>query len=243
MNFRPPLFTLSLVLLTQTSSPAQQPTTPNQPTKPPSTALLLISAASFIWWFRRSSSPPKHPPRHSLASIHPDQADLLLGELFRREGYTIKLSAALPSPTLPHLHNLSLQRGHNSIPVSSKEWTSTQVTERQVAQLLETISHSNFPAAILVTTGTFSPKARQLAAQNSIELLDLPSLLLRIAAVQLPNENFFAIHSWLDNFTTEARIFDPHCHLCESPLLFQSATSTTPALWICPAHPSPSTQR
>ena len=215
----------------------------------------LMAAALFYFLAKRQPLPATHavrpaappvarpaPPAPAtaasdapdLASLRPDQIELLLGEIFRREGYTVELSAALGADGLS---DLTLRRDGESIPVQSRDWKATRVTEQEVREFYAVMAGTAAPRGVLVTTGTFSREARDLAGEKSIELIDRAGLAQRIAAVRRPGENFFDVSSWIDDFTASARIFDPECPCCTQAMVIRHHRADGSAHWACTTYP------
>ncbi len=169
-----------------------------------------------------------------LDSLRADQIELLLGEIFRRQGYTVELSAALGTDGGS---DLTLRRDGESIPVQSKDWKAARVTEQEIRGFYAVMAGTAAPRGVFVTTGTFSREARELAAEKSIELIDRAGLAQRIAAVRRPGENFFDVTSWIDDFTAYARIFDPECPCCAQAMVIRHHRADGTAHWACVTHP------
>ena len=187
----------------------------------------------------RSAVPTSAPPAAArdaldLESLRADQIELLLGEIFRRQGYTIELSAALGADGGS---DLTLRRDGESIPVQSKHWKAARVTEREVREFYAVMAGTAAPRGVLVTTGTFSREARDFAGEKSIELIDRAGLAQRIAAVRRPDENFFDVPSWIDDFTACARIFDPECPCCAQAMVIRQNRADGSAHWACTTYP------
>ena len=213
----------------------------------------LMAAALFYFLAKRQPLPaapavrPAAPPvarpappltaasnAPGLASLRPDQIELLLGEIFRREGYTVELSAALGADGLS---DLTLRRDGESIPVQSRDWLAARITEQEVREFYAVMAGTAAPRGVLVTTGTFSREARELAAEKSIELIDRAALAQRIAAVRRPGENFFDVASWIGDFTACARIFDPECPCCAQAMVIRHHRADGSAHWACTTYP------
>ena len=169
-----------------------------------------------------------------LESLRADQIELLLGEIFRRQGYTVELSAALGADGGS---DLTLRRDGESIPVQSKDWKAARVTEQEVREFYAVMAGTAAPRGVLVTTGAFSREARDFAGEKSIELIDRAGLAQRIAAVRRPAENFFDVPSWIDDFTACARIFDPECPCCAQAMVIRHNRADGSAYWGCATHP------
>jgi Restriction endonuclease len=165
-----------------------------------------------------------------LTSIRGDQIELLLGEIFRRQGYTVELSAALSADGAS---DLTLRRDGESIPVQSKDWKTARVTEREVREFYGLMAGTAAPRGVFVTTGSFSRDARDFAADKAIDLIDRSTLDQRIADVRRPEENFFEVQSWIDDFTAQARIFDPECPICRGTMSIRQNRSSGAAFWAC----------
>jgi len=165
-----------------------------------------------------------------LNSLRGDQIELLLGEIFRRQGYTVELSAAL-SPD--GASDLTLRRDGESIPVHSKDWKTARVTEREVREFYGLMAGTGAPRGVFVTTGSFARDARDFAGDKAIDLIDGSTLHQRIADVQRPEENFFEVQSWIEDFTAQARIFDPECPICRGAMSIRQTRSSGAAFWAC----------
>ena len=177
---------------------------------------------------------PAADEAQDLASLRADQIELLLGEIFRRQGYTVEISAALGADGGS---DLTLRRDGESIPVQSKDWPAARVTEQEVREFYGLMAGTAAPRGVLVTTGSFSREARDLAAEKSIELIDRAGLAQRIAAVRRPDENFFDVASWIGDFTAAARIFDPECPCCAQAMVIRHHRADGTAHWACATYP------
>ena len=212
----------------------------------------LIAAALFYFLAKRQpvraahfAAPATPPPMPAappaaesdaldLESLRADQIELLLGEIFRRQGYTVELSAALGADGRS---DLTLRRDGESIPVQSSDWKTARVTEREVREFYGVMAATAAPRGVIVTTGGFSREARDLAGEKSIELIDRTVLAQRIAAVRRPDENIFDVPSWIDDFTAYARIFDPECPCCTQAMVIRHNRVGGEAYWGCTTYP------
>ena len=212
----------------------------------------LIAALFFVFLAKRQparavpsaapAAPPVVPPAPAAAaddtldldSLRADQIELLLGEIFRRQGYTVEISAALGADGGS---DLTLRRDGESIPVQSRDWNAARVTEQEVREFYGLMAGTAAPRGILVTTGSFSREARDLATEKSIELIDRAGLAQRIAAVRRPDENFFDVASWIGDFTASARIFDPECPCCSQAMVIRHHRADGSAHWACATYP------
>ena len=216
-------------------------------------ALALLAAALACWLAKRKPATPRAQPARpaapsaapetplrgagdapDLASLRGDQIELLLGEIFRRQGYTIELSAALPADGGS---DLTLRRDGESIPVRSQDWKAARVTGREVREFYALMAGTAAPRGVLVTTGGFSRDAHEFAREKSIELIDGSGLDQRIAAVRRPGENFFDVPAWIEDFTASARIFDPECPCCGQAMVIRRHRTAGSDSWVCATYP------
>lgn len=218
------------------------------------TLLVALLVAVLAWWLAKrqpaaqpappAAAPEPSPPFASatpdLESLRADQIELLLGEIFRRQGYTIELSAAL---TADGGSDLTLRRDGESIPVRSQDWKTARVTEREVREFYGLMAGTAAPRGVLVTTGAFSRDAREFAQDKSIELIDRTGLDQRIAAVRRPEENFFDVPAWIEDFTASARIFDPECPCCGQSMVIRRHRTDGSDSWVCATYPRCAGQR
>ena len=213
----------------------------------------LLGAAAAWWLARRKPATPGTLPTQAapsavapesprpvtgsgpgLESLREDQIELLLGEIFRRQGYSIDLSAALSSDGRS---DLTLRRDGESIPVRSQDWKAARVTGQEVREFYGLMAGTAAPRGILVTTGAFSREAFDFARDKSIELVDRAGLHQRIAAVRRPDENFFDVPAWIEDFTTAARIFDPECPCCGQAMVIRRHRTDGTDSWVCATYP------
>ena len=212
-------------------------------------------AALIVFRAQRKTAAPVHPvqPVHrapaptpiesdhaDLDSLRADQIELLLGEIFRRQGYTIELSAALGADGSS---DLILRRDGESIPVQSRDWKTSRVGEPEVREFYGVMAATAAPRGVFVTTGSFAREAREFSAAHAIELLDGPALAQQIAAVRRPGENIFDVPSWIDDFAAYARIFDPECPCCAQAMSIRQSRADGSAHWACTSYPRCSGRR
>jgi hypothetical protein len=169
-----------------------------------------------------------------LQTMRWDQFELLVGEIFRRHGYNVELSAALGADGGV---DLMLRRDGECIPVQCKHWKTSRVAAREMREFYGTMTDAAAPRGIFVTTGTFTRDAREFAEGKAIELLDGPALQQRIDAIRRPEENIFDVTSWIGDFTAAARIFDPECPFCKGAMVIRHHRSTGAAVWGCATYP------
>ena len=209
-----------------------------QRTKRPATRPAAAAPHSPPPSFAPKATPRPAPPAAASATdfstLREDQIALLLGEIFRREGYTVELSAALNTDDGS---DLTLRRDGESIPVRSQDWKTARVTARELREFYGLMAGTAAPRGIVVTTGAFTREAQEFAAEKSIELLDRHALEQRSAAVRRPAENLFDVASWIEDFTTHAHIFDPECPSCGQAMAIRRHRTDGTDSWVCSSSP------
>lgn len=212
-------------------------------------ALLGALAGGGLYFFKRQSRPGRVSSRKmevtavssgtpgalpGLDAVRNDQVELLIGEIFRREGYTIELSAA---------HNtddgidLMLRRDSETTLVQCKHWKSERVTAREAREFYGAMAAGGAPHGVLVTTGIFTPDAVDFASGKGIALLDGETVASKIAAAAKPGENLCAVSSWLDDFVAHVRIFDPECPVCHGTMVIRNNRASGAPVWNCRSYP------
>lgn len=169
-----------------------------------------------------------------LDSVRDDQVELLIGELFRREGYTVELSAALNTDDGI---DLMLRRDAETTLVQGRYWKSPRLTAREVREFYGAMAAGGAPHGIVVTTGIFTPDAVDFVEGKGIVLLDGSAVAAKIAAVAKPGENLCTVASWLDDFVAHARIFDPECPVCHGTMLIRHNRASGAPVWNCRGYP------
>jgi restriction system protein len=212
-------------------------------------ALLGALAGGGLYFFRRQSRSGNGSPRKvqltsdagdapnatpSADTLRNDQVELLVGEIFRREGYTIELSAGLNSDDGI---DLMLRRDSETTLVQCKYWKSERVTAREVREFYGAMAAGGAPHGIVVTTGIFTPDAVDFAKGKGIVLLDGEAVAAKIKAAAKPGENLYTVSSWLDDFVSRARIFDPECPICHGTMVIRNNRASGAPVWNCRNYP------
>jgi len=153
----------------------------------------------------------------------------LLGEAYRRQGYTVEetLGGGADGGV-----DLILGRDGNVTLVQCKRWNGAPVGVRQVRELYGVLHDRGASAAKLVATTSFTPDAVAFAKGKPIELVDGDSLLRLIRGVQtsgrivLPNG--------------EPKHLTPVCPDCGADMKLRTAKrgpNPGQKFWGCPNYP------
>jgi hypothetical protein len=137
----------------------------------------------------------------------------LVGELFRREGWTVDETGRQDAPD--GNIDLRLQKGGESRLVQCKRWTARQVGVDEVRAFAGTLAREQLPmnAGVFVTLSSFTGQARDEALTLGLGLVEGPDLVARIEKV---------------------RRSEP-CPKCAAPMLLDRSTQ---GWWFrCPRYP------
>jgi HJR/Mrr/RecB family endonuclease len=165
-----------------------------------------------------------------LDSLRWDQVELLVGEIHRRAGYTVELSAGLGAE---NGIDLTLRRHTETVLVQCKHWKTLRVSEREMREFYGAMASSGSPRGIFVTMGGVTRAAREFADGKGIDLIDRNTLEERIAGIAYPGENMCVISGWIEEFATCSRIFDPECPVCREPMALRRHNGGHLAFWGC----------
>ncbi|MDR6094428.1 restriction endonuclease [Stenotrophomonas sp. SORGH_AS_0321] len=122
----------------------------------------------------------------SLAAGSWAQFEQLVGEAFRRHGYTVE-ETGLGGPDGGI--DLILRKQGQKVLVQCKQWRSRQIGVSVVREMAGLLAHHCADAVKIVCIGTFTRDAEAFAAGKPIELISGEALLGMIRAVQKPAAN------------------------------------------------------
>lgn len=144
--------------------------------------LLIAAPISFINSRRKKQLVEKQKDITTVHSLRWDEFEELMGEAFRRQGYSVKenLNKGQPDGGI----DLILNRDGEVTLVQCKHWRARQVGVRVVRELYGVIVSENAARGILVTSGLFTPEAKSFAMNKPIEMIDGKQLLPLIGTVQ-----------------------------------------------------------
>lgn len=121
--------------------------------------------------------------RNSLESIRDlswQEFEHLIGEAYRRQGYTVvQRGGSEPDAGI----DLELRRAGIKVVVQCKHWRARKVGVRVSRELYGAMVHSQADAAILVTSGDYTPAAVAFAEGKAVTLIDGAELAKMIATV------------------------------------------------------------
>lgn len=114
------------------------------------------------------------PSRTSLESMSWQQFEKLVGEVFRRKGFTVEERGGnAPDGGV----DLALRLGRDRYLVQCKQWKSERVGVATVRELFGVMTAEHAVGGFVVTSGQFTDDAKKFAEGRSIELVGTDTLL------------------------------------------------------------------
>ncbi len=117
----------------------------------------------------------------SLRAIDWRSFEMLVGEAFRRQGYSVK-ETGLGGPDGGI--DIVLTKDGKTILVQCKQWRNRQVNVKVVREMYGLLAHHGAAAVKIVSTGSYTPDAERFAQGKPIELIRGEELLAMVRAVQ-----------------------------------------------------------
>ncbi len=165
------------------------------------------------------------PQRAALDEMSGQQFEALVGEAFRRKGYSV---SATGDGT-----DLKLKKAGELFLVQCKQWRATRVGVNIVRALEGGMTARGAAGGFVLTSGVFTDEACAFARSKNIELIDGKALHALIRGVRAPVKFF---RDPLSIMTTGA----PYCPECQSRMAMRKARHGNHAgtkYWRCTRHP------
>jgi len=142
---------------------------------------LMIWAAAEFKKFATRRTFDRQTGAESIRSLSWREFEELLAEAFRRQGFSVEhCGAAGPDGGV----DLRLSKAGEATIVQCKHWQARQVGVRVVRELRGVIASEGVQSGIIITSGSFTPDARDFAATNPVRLIDGSELTSMIGRVQ-----------------------------------------------------------
>ena len=109
------------------------------------------------------------------------QFEHLLGEAYRRQGFTVSENEGAGADGGI---DLTIRRSGETYLVQAKQWKTYKVGVKVVREMLGLVAAHGATGAIVVCSGDYTAEARDFAAKNPVELVDGAALLTMIRSVQ-----------------------------------------------------------
>lgn len=179
----------------------------------------------------------------SLAAIGWRDFERLVGEAFRRQGYTVEETGLGGADGGI---DLILRKGSQRTLVQCKQWRRQQVPVNVVREMYGLLAHHGAHAVRIATVGSFTKDAARFAAGKPIELMDGATLLAMIRSVQVEGRP-----ATQPQDTTSAPVVAPHadtaasvtasapdCPRCGRAMIECTNRRTNSTFWGCASFPA-----
>ncbi len=170
------------------------------------------------------------PGHGALNDMSWQQFEALVGEAFRRKGYSV---AEKGGGGADGGIDLVLKKQGETFLVQCKQWRAIKVGVNIVRELYGVMAARGATGGFVVTSGVFTEEARAFAKGTNIELMDGKALHALIAGVKAPPRFF---RDPLSVITTGA----PFCPECQSRMVKRKAkrgANAGQAFWGCTRYP------
>jgi restriction system protein len=170
------------------------------------------------------------PDRGALNDMSWQQFEALVGEAFRRKGYTV---AETGGGGADGGVDLVLRREGETFLVQCKQWKAYKVGVTTVRELYGVMAAKGANGGFVVTSGVFTDEARAFAVGRNIELMDGEALHVLIRGVSVPGK----VASTSPAATTTSV---PACPVCQSAMVKRTAkrgANSGNAFWGCSRYP------
>lgn len=178
----------------------------------------------------------KAPPALALTleDISWEDFELLAGEIFRRKGFEVEISSGLGADGGK---DLTLRRDGEVRLVQCKCLSAeNKVSVMAMREFYGLLVAENAKSGIFMTTGLYSRDAREFAEGKPIKVLGRAEIEQLMASVARPGENLCIIRNWIDDFAAVAKVTDPDCPRCRTPMKLRRGAMGR-AFWGCSSFP------
>ncbi len=166
----------------------------------------------------------------ALEAMSWQEFELLVGEFFRRRGFTVEETGGGGADGGV---DLVIAQGNDRYVVQCKQWKARQVGVSTVRELYGVMAAQGAVGGFVVTSGAFTEDARRFAEGCEIELVACNQLLAMVREQ----------HSRLApaKAANPAAATAPSCPQCNSPMVLRTARKGAQAgnsFWGCPKYPA-----
>jgi len=197
-------------------------------------AFLLGAAMSAYGRYKRQALHAQvaaSPGRGALNDMSWQQFEVLVGEAFRRRGYSV---AETGGGGADGGIDLALKKQGETFLVQCKQWKATKVGVTTVRELYGVMAAKGATGGFVVTSGVFTDEARAFAVGRNIELIDGKALHALIRGVSVPGKA-------ASNAPAVVSEGAPACPVCQSAMVKRTAKrgpNSGNAFWGCSQYPA-----
>lgn len=174
----------------------------------------------------------------SLRAMTWREFEMLVGEAFRRQGYTIRETGLGGADGGI---DLVLHKEGKVTLVQCKQWKNQRVDVKVVREMLGLLTHHHAAAVKIVAIGDYTADAQRFAEGKPIELINGKALLAMVREVQTSISAKMATATTSTVDTTEAEVvpsLSPVCPKCGSSMVQRLNRQTKDYFWGCAKYPA-----
>jgi len=205
----------------------------------PWVALLLLIPApvSLFNSIRKKRLLDKQKDIESIRSLSWKQFEELVGEAYRRQGYSVlENEGAGPDGGV----DLWLRRDGNRYLVQCKQWKTLKVGVKVVREMYGLVTAHQAAGAIIITSGLFTQEAKTFAKDNPLDLVEGQQLVAMIDSVKNnPASTTERVVSTAEPARNEVQAA-PACPVCSATMMLRTAKKGSAAgqqFWGCSNYP------
>lgn len=194
----------------------------------------LGAGASYSRRRQRARLLETHKDLDGIASLRWQEFERLVGEAFRRQGYTVEETGQGGADGGV---DLVLRRAGHTTLVQCKRWRQRQVPVTTVREMWGLLAHHGADSVKIVCVGDFTPDAWRFAQGKEIELVSGEELVAIVRQVQAPPVSDPVAPTRIEPaFAREAVVSAdaaPACPRCDRPMSRRTNRRDGTAFWGC----------
>jgi restriction system protein len=190
----------------------------------------LAALASYIGAKGRRRLLEKQRDLDSLSALGWRQFELLVGEAFRRQGYTVEETG---QGGADGGIDLMLRRHGKLTLVQCKRWKTQRVDVKVVREMYGLLAHHGASEVKIVAIGSYTTDAQRFATGKPIELITGTALLNLVRSVQTASAQ-----STPHARASTAPETTPTCPKCGKDMQLRANRRTDERFWGCASYPS-----
>ena len=172
----------------------------------------------------------------SIAALGWRHFEQLVGEAFRRQGYTVEETGLGGADGGI---DLIVRKNGRRVLVQCKQWRRRQIPVNVVREMYGLLAHHNADEVKIVCTGTYTRDAANFAQDKPIELIGGEELLRMIREVQAtPTQTTRPTGNIVPAPVVPSAAAPPACPKCGKPMVERSNRTTGQKFWGCSAFPT-----
>lgn len=197
---------------------------------------LLGAAMSWFGQQRRRKLLDAQQGLESIAALGWRHFEQLVGEAFRRQGYTVEETGLGGADGGI---DLILRKDSRRVLVQCKQWRRRQIPVNVVREMYGLLAHHNADEVKIVCMGTYTRDAANFARDKPIELVGGEELLRMVREVQAtPTQTTPPAERVAPTPVASSAAASPACPKCGKPMIERSNRTTGQKFWGCSAFPA-----